>query len=85
MGFAKYLDGTNIGRLIKYSTTHWRDEDGKWQNSLKHVMGPITMITHKKDGGVNVRVGKHSDCPFGTELTYGPDDLVLLFPEPEDD
>lgn len=78
------MDGQDIGRLIKYSIRSWRDEDGEWQDSLKHVVGPITMITHKKDGGVNVRVGKHSECPFGSQLFYEAEDLILLVPESEE-
>lgn len=79
------LDGQDIGRTIKYGVRSWRDENGQWQDSLKHVMGPITMITHKKNGDVRVRVGKHDDCPHGSELSYAPDSSILLMPLPDEE
>lgn len=79
---AKNLCGTDVGKTIQFTAHNhgeWNPEKREWEGGYVFVAeGPITMITHKKNGQVNVRIGKSDDVKHGAERTYAPDNEVVF-------
>lgn len=74
---AKELCGKHIGREILYiARDHgtWNKATGQWEGGFNYqTQGPILMITHKKSGYVNVRIGGN-----GGDRSYSPDFEIEL-------
>lgn len=77
---ARNLCGTDIGRTIKftaYNNGTWNAETREYEGGYSFLAaGPILMITHKKNGSVNVRIGKSPEVPHGAERSYSPNSAV---------
>lgn len=74
--FAKNLCGTDIGKTLHYQGIVWDYKYKVWKDAL--LSGPITMIVHKKDLGVNVRIGPTEFHKHGGEPKFLPDAEVEL-------
>jgi len=75
---ARKLCGDHVGtgilvEIITEDGRSWDEENRKWVGDVKYgkEFTPISMITHKKNGDVNVRTG------YG-ERRYEADSLVKL-------
>lgn len=67
---ARRLCGEHVGLWVEKS--YWDHQEDAWAWAFFEV----TMITHKKNGGVNIRTIRGTDTP------YRPEEMVLLRSRP---
>lgn len=73
---AKDLSGDDIGKTLSYVINSW---DYRLKIRVPQVReSPITMITHKKDGNVNVRVGPSEGYKHQADMLCGPGEWLVL-------
>lgn len=71
---AKTLCGEHIGKSITYVYQRYDYGSRTWYYDTR--TSPVAMITHKKNLGVNVRVGTSEGFPHQGEAQFRPDEWV---------
>lgn len=71
---ARDLRGTDIGADLTFMTKVYDFKYACWKDAIR--TSPIVMITHKKNLGVNVRVGPSEFNPRQAEVQFQPNDWV---------
>lgn len=73
---AKSLCGTDIGANLVFEALEYDHSLRQWLPQQR--VSPITMITHKKNLGVNVRVGPSEGYKHQGETQFQPNDWVVV-------
>jgi hypothetical protein len=71
---ARELNGSDIGSHLTYTYNTYDSKYACWKTAIR--TSPITMITHKKDMVVNVRVGPSEGHTHQGETQFRPEDEV---------
>lgn len=71
---AKTLCGTDVGANLTFQHIVWDYKYQCWKDAIR--TSPITMITHKKDGRVNVRVAPSEFHKHQAEVKFEPSEWV---------